>query len=126
MARSVRRAPAVPPEVPPILAEIRAEGDAAVRRWAAKLDGFGGPDFEVPRAEVRRAVTELDPALRVQLEQVVRQVRKFAEGQRAMFSDLVVDFEGVAVGHRVRPVDWPPATPRVAAIPCRRRWSWPW
>jgi len=104
LARSVRRAPAVPPEVPAILEEIRNEGAAAVRRWAEKLDGFGGPDFEVPRAEVRRAVAELAPALRAQLEKVIRQVRKFAERQRAMFSDLVVDFEGVAVGHRVLPV----------------------
>ena len=104
LARSVRRAPAVPPEVPAILEEIRKEGDPAVCRWAEKLDGFGGPDFEVPRSEVRRAVAELDPSLRAQLEKIVRQVRKFAEGQRGMFSELVVDFEGVAVGHRVMPV----------------------
>ncbi len=104
LARSERRAPPMPPEVPAILEEIRNEGAAAVRRWAEKLDGFGGPDFEVPRAEVRRAVAELDPALRGQLEKVIRQVRKFAEGQREMFSDLVVDYEGVAVGHRVMPV----------------------
>jgi histidinol dehydrogenase len=104
LARAGQPAAEVPPEVPAILEEIRREGDAAVRRWAAQLDGFGGPDFEVSRDAVRQAVADLDPTLRGHLEEAIRRVRAFAERQRAMFADLVVDFEGVAMGHRVVPV----------------------
>lgn len=69
-----------------ILAAVRAEGDAAVRRYTAALDGYDGAVREIGRDESKAAVADLEPALRSALERATDQVRWFHE--------------------RARPVDW--------------------
>ena len=61
---------------------VRAEGDAAVARFAERFDGWSGGPLEVPRAEARSALAALDPALRAALERAVDQVRWFHERSR--------------------------------------------
>ncbi|CAN5623516.1 histidinol dehydrogenase [soil metagenome] len=61
---------------------VRAEGDAAVARFAERFDGWSGGPLEVPRAEARSALAALDPALRTALERAVDQVRWFHERSR--------------------------------------------
>ncbi len=61
-----------------ILAAVREEGDAAVRRLSAEIDGYGGP-FEVTEEEVDAAEAGLDPDVRAALERAADQVRWFHE-----------------------------------------------
>ncbi|BDU75865.1 histidinol dehydrogenase [Mesoterricola sediminis] len=104
LERASRAFPAVPPEVPVILEDIRAKGDAAVFAWAAQLDAFTGGAFEVPAARLKAAPDLLDPALRAHLEAAVRRVDAFARAQMAAFQPLELTLEGMRLGHRAVPV----------------------
>lgn len=44
-----------------ILADVRQEGEAAVRRHAKKLDGYAPEDFRVPVSDLKAAADALDP-----------------------------------------------------------------
>ena len=44
-----------------VLADVRAEGDAAVRRYGRALDGVEYASLEVPRAEIEAAHREVEP-----------------------------------------------------------------
>ncbi|MFN4101503.1 MAG: histidinol dehydrogenase [Pararhodobacter sp.] len=44
-----------------ILADVRAEGEAAVRRYAQELDGYAPEDFRVPASDLKAAADALDP-----------------------------------------------------------------
>src|SRR6187549_3900186 len=61
-----------------IVEAVRAEGDAAVRRYAARFDGLSGA-FEIPRqawrAEARRAPRDVRSALRTAAGHIARVAR---------------------------------------------------
>ncbi len=111
-----------------IVDAVRAEGDAAVRRFAAQFDGFDGP-FEIPRAawkaDARKAPRDVRAALKVAAANIAR----VAEAQRPL-SRRVRVAPGVTVEQRVRPLDrvgcyvpggrYPlPSTLLMTAIPAR-------
>jgi len=98
------RQPVPPPEVAQILDDIRNGGDDAVRRWAGRLDGHTGDDFEVPQKSVQAALDGLDREIRAQLEDAARRIRIVAARQRELFTDLSFELDGVVLGHRVMPV----------------------
>lgn len=98
------RQPVPPPEVAQILDDIRNGGDDAVRRWAGRLDGHTGDDFEVPQKSVQAALDGLDREIRAQLEDAARRIRIMAARQRELFTDLSFELDGVVLGHRVMPV----------------------
>mgnify|MGYP001346139788 CR=1 FL=1 len=99
------RLSAPPPEVAQILNDIRRDGDEAVRRWAGRLDGHTGGDFEVPQESVQAARDGLDRETRAQLEDAARRIRTVAARQRELFTDLSFELDGVVLGHRVIPVE---------------------
>jgi histidinol dehydrogenase len=111
-----------------IVEAVRAEGDAAVRRFAREFDGFSGP-FEIPRrlwhAEARKAPRDVRSALKIAAANIAR----VAETQRPV-SRRVRVAPGITVEQRVRPLDrvgcyvpggrYPlPSTLLMTAIPAR-------
>lgn len=98
------RLPVPPPEVAQILDDIRSVGDDAVRRWARRLDGHPGDDFEVSRKSLQAALDGLDRETRALLEDAARRIRTVAACQRELFTDLSLELDGVVLGHRVMPV----------------------
>jgi histidinol dehydrogenase len=86
-----------------IVEAVRAEGDAAVRRYAAKFDGLNGA-FEIPRAvwraEAGRAPREVRDALRT----AARHIARVARSQLPRSTRVTVA-PGVSVEQRVRPLD---------------------
>jgi histidinol dehydrogenase len=86
-----------------IVEAVRAEGDAAVRRFARRFDGFGGP-FEVPRElwrqEARRAPKDVRAALRTAATNITR----VAKAQLPRSTRVAVA-PGVSVELAVRPLD---------------------
>ncbi len=106
-----------PPQAAAITAEIRAtvseilsaverEGEAAVRRYSAKLDGWDPPSFLVSAQDIATASAQLSDELKEQIAFAQTQVRNFAQLQRA----TMVDFEretlpGVVLGQRHIPVN---------------------
>lgn len=68
--------------VRPIVDDVAQRGSAAVLQWSEKLDGVRPAHLRVPRAELTRALEELDPNVRVALEEAIRRVRLVHNDQR--------------------------------------------
>jgi histidinol dehydrogenase len=92
-----------------IIADVRAKGDAAVRKYASKFDKSSPQLLEVPQAEAQRALEQLranNPALTEALELAARHIRHFAEKQKEQFAGFEYEMEaGLVTGQRVIPVE---------------------
>ena len=86
-----------------VLADVRDEGDAAVRRYTAAFDGAAPEALEVPRAAWRTALEGLDGELRGALRLSAEQIAVFHRKQ-VRTSWLDYTDEGV-LGQIVRPLD---------------------
>ena len=89
-----------------VLADVKAEGDAAVARYSAEFDKSVLTVFEVTDAQREAAVANLDPQTRKDTEFAIANVRRFAEAQLATILPLDVEpLPGVFMGHRVIPIE---------------------
>lgn len=98
---------AVESRVATILADVRGQGDAAVRRYSIDFDKADLPRFEVTAEEREAALAALDPQTRKDTEFAIANVRAFAKAQLATIGTLE-DYEalpGVHLGHRVIPIE---------------------
>jgi phosphoribosyl-ATP pyrophosphohydrolase/phosphoribosyl-AMP cyclohydrolase/histidinol dehydrogenase len=88
-----------------IVAEVRADGEPALRALVARLDGRAedAPLVLGPEA-MQAAHARLDERTRGVLERTAGRIRAFAEEQKRSTTDLVVHAAGGAMGHRVLPV----------------------
>jgi sulfopropanediol 3-dehydrogenase len=88
-----------------MLAEIQAHGEAAVRAYAKKLDGWDG-EIVLGRAEIDRRAAEVPEQVRRDIDFAIRQVREFALAQRASLAEFSTTLHpGVIAGQRVLPVN---------------------
>ena len=60
-----------------MLADVKREGDAAVRRYAKLLDGAELDDFRIPQAELDAASEQVSPELWESLELAAERIRSF-------------------------------------------------
>ncbi len=81
LARATLGAGDVGPVVAAVVKDVRTRGDAAVRDYTKRFDGFDGPVAFVPVAEMEAAVAALDPAMRRALEEAIANVRAFHKAQ---------------------------------------------
>lgn len=65
--------------VRPILADVRARGEAALREYGERFDGGSPAQLRVAPALIEAALTALDPAVRAGLEEAITRVRTFHE-----------------------------------------------
>jgi len=111
-----------------ILQDVRRRGDAALRRWTARLDGTEPDDFRVPPEELQRALAGLPGELRVALEVAARRIEAFHRRQPLV--SWVDDQGGGLLGQLMRPIRRVgiyvpggtaplPSTLLMAAIPAR-------
>lgn len=61
--------------VGPVVEDVAARGAEAVRDASERFDGVRPEHLQVPRAELRRALAELDPEIRAALEDSIARVR---------------------------------------------------
>ncbi len=88
-----------------MLAEIGARGEAAVREYAKKLDGWDG-EIVLTRAEIDRRAAEVPEAVKRDIDFAIAQVSAFAHAQRRSLSEFSVELHrGVTAGQRVIPVN---------------------
>src|SRR5690554_5155178 len=64
-----------------ILAEIQQEGDAAVRRYSERFDGYQGAELEVTQAEITQAETALPEDLKAAIRRAADNIEKFHASQ---------------------------------------------
>jgi histidinol dehydrogenase/sulfopropanediol 3-dehydrogenase len=89
-----------------VLADVRQQGDAAVRRYSAQFDKADLDQFEVSQADRLRALDALDPQTRADTEFAIANVRRFAEAQLATILPLDIEpLPGIHLGHRVIPIE---------------------
>ena len=86
-----------------ILEDIRLEGDTAVLRYAAKLDGIAQGGIEVPRSAWLEARANLDPALLGAIRLAVARVREFHQKQPVQ--GFLEHSSAGALGQLVRPLE---------------------
>jgi histidinol dehydrogenase len=86
-----------------ILRHVRAEGDEAVIRYTAQLDGIDVSDaMRVPESEIEKACADADPALWQALEVAFGRILAYHAHEGMPPGDLVEG--GITVGHVTRAV----------------------
>ena len=89
-----------------IIEDVVANGDAALRSYSEKFDGFARPVFRVSREEIDDAYSHVSEQELNDMKSALANIRTFAEAQRATIHDLP-EFQprpGILLGHRVIPV----------------------
>jgi sulfopropanediol 3-dehydrogenase len=88
-----------------IIGAVRDQGDAAVRECSERFDGWSPESFRLDHDEVERLVAEVDERTVEDIRFAQKQVRGFAEAQRASMTDVEVEtLPGVFLGHRHLPI----------------------
>jgi sulfopropanediol 3-dehydrogenase len=88
-----------------ILKDIESRGDAAVRDLAQKFDGYAAPSFRLTASEIEAAMQKVTTRDMEDIRFAQRQIRTFAEAQRASMMDIEVEtLPGVFLGHKNIPV----------------------
>ncbi len=88
-----------------ILRDVEARGDAAVRDYSERFDRWSPPAFRLPADVVDELVGAVAPEVRRDIEFAQRQIRTFAEAQRAALRDVEIEtLPGVTLGHKNIPV----------------------
>jgi sulfopropanediol 3-dehydrogenase len=104
--RATRAPIEVSRRVEEMLDDLERGGVDAVRRWSRELDGWDPDSFLVGEEELERAAAQLDDGLKRHIAFAQRQVRTFAEAQRATLVDLRTEpLPGVVLGHRHIPIE---------------------
>ncbi|MCL2357414.1 MAG: histidinol dehydrogenase [Defluviitaleaceae bacterium] len=87
-----------------IIADVRKNGDTALRQYAEKFDGFTGADFLVSPEEIADAVKRIDPEMLRILKRAAVQITDFHKNQVEK-SWSVFKENGVIMGQIVRPLE---------------------
>ena len=89
-----------------MLAAISARGDSAVREFSQRLDNWLPETFRLSRTDIQSCYEELPPQAIEDIRFAQRQVRNFAQVQRAALRDVEVEtLPGVVLGHKNIPVN---------------------
>jgi len=86
-----------------ILADVRENGDDAVRRYAKELDGYVGADLRVSEDECQAAIRDVGKDFLQLLERARRNITEFHANQTEKSWSVYKD-NGVMMGQVVRPL----------------------
>ncbi|NUP45456.1 MAG: histidinol dehydrogenase [Streptomyces sp.] len=88
-----------------VIADVRRNGDAAVRRWSQKFDGWNPEFFRLGPDQIASVVSSVPETVLDDLRFVQQQVRGFAQAQRDSLTDFEVEtLPGVFLGQRSIPI----------------------
>ena len=89
-----------------ILARIGKDGDAAVRHYSETFDKFSPESFRLTDAEIQGCIESLEPQTVEDIHFAQKQIRTFAEAQRAALQDVEIEtIPGVRLGHKNVPIE---------------------
>lgn len=86
-----------------IIRDIRANGDASVRRWTKTLDAVDLPDCRIPLSKAQEALSSLNPELRAALETSAGRIEQFYRKQPAI--SWLDQSMGGSLGQMLRPME---------------------
>ena len=84
-----------------ILENVRTNGDAAVRAYSERFDGWAPEAFEISRSDWEAIAAKADPELVASLSRAAEKIRAFHEHEK-QDSFVVTQESGVIMGQRVR------------------------
>ena len=84
-----------------ILENVRTNGDAAVRAYSERFDGWAPEEFEISRSDWEAIAAKADPELVASLSRAAEKIRAFHEHEK-QDSFVVTQESGVIMGQRVR------------------------
>lgn len=87
-----------------ILADVRQNGDAALRRYTREFDKAEPDTLEVPLEQLDKALADLEPGLRAVLEEAAENIRAFHRRQ-VQHGFVISDKPGVVLGQKVIPIE---------------------
>jgi len=89
-----------------IIATIKKEGDAAVRRLSEQFDKWSPEFFRLSSQQIRDIIASVPASVVEDIRFAQQQIRFFAEQQRASIRDIEVETRpGVFLGHKNIPVN---------------------
>lgn len=88
-----------------MLAEIKKNGEAAVKEYALKLDKWSGP-IVMTEAQIEEGIKDIPVSVKRDIEFSAKQVYDFAKATRDSIKDFKVElYPGVTAGQKVLPVN---------------------
>jgi sulfopropanediol 3-dehydrogenase len=97
---------AVQEKVRAMLADIAANRDEAVRRYARELDGWEREDFRVSENELRQVRLAMPETFKEDFAYALARVREFARRQRESLAEFELETEaGIWLGQKLVPVE---------------------
>lgn len=86
-----------------LIADVRANGDAAVRKYTLKFDKADVADFKVSDGEISVALENTGAEFVRILERAAKNIERFHAAQ--LRKDFKLDYDGITVGQRFLPVE---------------------
>lgn len=90
-------------KVKAIIAEVRSNGDDALRNYSAKFDGYTGSSLEVSPAEIDEAFTKIDKKYIQTLKNSIENIENFHRKQKR--EGFEINLGDRIVGQKVTPVE---------------------
>lgn len=87
-----------------IIDDVKANGDAALRKYAQKFDGAEIDEIEVSSAEIDNAMNEVEPEFADILKAAAENIREFHSHQ-VKNSFIINKADGVVLGQKVMPLE---------------------
>lgn len=87
-----------------VLADVRENGDQAVRKYTEMWDGIVLSDFRVTEEEINEALRHFDPQLKQDLEEAANNIRNYHEAQKRNGYTLPLT-DGSYLAQRIVPLD---------------------
>lgn len=88
-----------------IIADVRKNGNSAVKKYSAKFDGIETDCRELSEDEIENAVKSLDDEVLEALKFSVRNVEEFAKAQLGSVKNTMVQADGAILGHKIIPLE---------------------
>ena len=88
-----------------VIADIRENGDAAVREYSSKFDNWSPDTFRLSEEQIAAIIADVPEQVIEDIKFVQAQVRRFAEAQLASMKEIEIEtLPGVFLGHKHVPV----------------------
>lgn len=86
-----------------IIADVRENGDSALRKYSEKFDGYTGDSFEVSPAEIEEAFAVIDKKYVQTLKNSIKNIENFHRKQKR--DGFEINLGDRIIGQKVTPID---------------------
>ncbi|KAL6242638.1 hypothetical protein RBB50_010284 [Rhinocladiella similis] len=88
-----------------VIAQIKANGDTAVRRYSQKFDSWSSANFKLSAKQVDDIIASVDPQVIRDIKEVQRMFVSFAEKQKSSLHEFEIGIQpGVLLGQKNNPI----------------------